>query len=67
MGMLSGKYFAADGGPPDARLNLFKGRYEEGESRYSLSKKNIAVAIKHLYLDILWWLVSYLEPQQFGN
>lgn len=51
MGMLSGKYLAADGGPPDARLNLFKGRYEEGESRYSLCKRNVIVAIKE-YLHV---------------
>ncbi|XP_057776570.1 uncharacterized protein LOC130995337 isoform X2 [Salvia miltiorrhiza] len=37
MGILSGKYLSLDGGPSDARLNLFKGRYAEGESRYNLS------------------------------
>lgn len=26
MGILSGKYFAEDGGPSNARLNLFKGQ-----------------------------------------
>ncbi|KAF5731494.1 hypothetical protein HS088_TW18G00172 [Tripterygium wilfordii] len=41
MGILSGKYFSHDGSPADARLNLFKGRYLEGESRYNLSKKII--------------------------
>jgi N-acetyltransferase 10 len=30
---LQGKYLAADGGPPEARLNKYKGRYAEAESR----------------------------------
>ncbi|KAE8009631.1 hypothetical protein FH972_006059 [Carpinus fangiana] len=51
MGILSGKYFWPDGGPSDARLNLFKGRYSEGESRYSLSN-NIIKAATMKYLDI---------------
>ncbi|WMV47532.1 hypothetical protein MTR67_040917 [Solanum verrucosum] len=51
MGILSGKYFAEDGGPPNARLNLFKGRYKEGESRYDLSKSNVLYAAKS-YLEI---------------
>ncbi|MCD9559490.1 hypothetical protein HAX54_017451 [Datura stramonium] len=51
MGILSGKYFAEDGGPSDARLNLFKGRYKEGESRYNLSKSNVLYAAKS-YLEI---------------
>ncbi|XP_059625782.1 uncharacterized protein LOC132268894 isoform X2 [Cornus florida] len=46
MGMLSGKYFSPDGGPADARLNLFKGRYSEGESRYNLSNTTIRDAAK---------------------
>ncbi|ESW31527.1 hypothetical protein PHAVU_002G245400 [Phaseolus vulgaris] len=44
MGILSGKYFSPDGGPTDARLNLFKGKYSEGESRYNLSNKIIEAA-----------------------
>ncbi|CAM8963223.1 unnamed protein product [Rhodiola kirilowii] len=51
MGILSGKYFSPDKGPKDARLNLFRGRYSEGESRYNLSNKNIEAATKG-YLDI---------------
>lgn len=51
MGILSGKYFAEDGGPSDARLNLFKGRYREGESRYNLSNSNALYAAKS-YLEI---------------
>ncbi|KAK9161430.1 hypothetical protein Syun_007771 [Stephania yunnanensis] len=51
MGILSGKYFAPDGGPPDARLNLFRGRYLEGESRYNLSNVVVRAALKE-YLDI---------------
>ncbi|KAL4590506.1 hypothetical protein LXL04_003437 [Taraxacum kok-saghyz] len=34
MGLLSGKYLLPDYGGDDARLNLFKGRYSEGESRF---------------------------------
>lgn len=30
---VQGKYLAADGGPPEARLNKYKGRYAEAESR----------------------------------
>ncbi|KAK2649284.1 hypothetical protein Ddye_016773 [Dipteronia dyeriana] len=51
MGILSGKYFSPDGGPGDSRLNLFKGRYLEGESRYNLSNNIIKAATKE-YLDI---------------
>ncbi|GFZ04658.1 hypothetical protein Acr_17g0002300 [Actinidia rufa] len=46
MGILSGKYFSPDGAPTDARLNLFKGRYSEGESRYNLSNNIIKEATK---------------------
>lgn len=28
MGILSGKYFSPEGGPGDARLNLYKGSYK---------------------------------------
>lgn len=51
MGILSGKYFSADGGPTNARLNLFKGKYSEGESRYNLSNKVIKAATME-YLNI---------------
>nr|KAJ0207392.1 hypothetical protein LSAT_V11C500297380 [Lactuca sativa] len=46
MGLLSGKYMLPDGGGDDARLNLFKGRYSEGESRYNLSNPTITEATK---------------------
>ncbi|MFS7917933.1 hypothetical protein Hanom_Chr03g00195011 [Helianthus anomalus] len=46
MGLLSGKYLLPDGGAADARLNLFRGRYSEGESRYNLSNPTIREAIK---------------------
>ncbi|XP_074275129.1 uncharacterized protein LOC141599116 [Silene latifolia] len=49
MGILSGKYFS-DGGPTDARLNLFKGRYSEGESRYNLSKATVTAATREYLL-----------------
>ncbi|KAL2343216.1 hypothetical protein Fmac_004501 [Flemingia macrophylla] len=51
MGILSGKYFSSDGGPTNARLNLFKGRYAEGDSRYNLSNKFIREATME-YLNI---------------
>ncbi|XP_024629537.1 protein tas isoform X2 [Medicago truncatula] len=51
MGILSGKYFSHGNGPADARLNLFKGKYSEGESRYNLSNKAIQAAARE-YLDI---------------
>ncbi|GKU86710.1 hypothetical protein SLEP1_g1199 [Rubroshorea leprosula] len=51
MGILSGKYFSSDGGPSDARLNLFRGRYSEGEFRYNLSRKQLKSATME-YLSI---------------
>ncbi|PWA89789.1 aldo-keto reductase [Artemisia annua] len=51
MGLLSGKYLLPDGGADDARLNLFKGRYSEGESRYNLSNETIREATK-AYISI---------------
>lgn len=51
MGILSGKYFLLGGGPPDARMNLFRGRYSEGESRYNLSNPIIKAATK-AYLNV---------------
>ncbi|KAF3447475.1 hypothetical protein FNV43_RR12661 [Rhamnella rubrinervis] len=51
MGILSGKYFSPDGGPTDSRLNSFRGKYSEGESRYNLSNKIIKAATLE-YLDI---------------
>ncbi|XP_021730871.1 uncharacterized protein LOC110697799 [Chenopodium quinoa] len=51
MGILSGKYFGDDRGPVDARLNLFRGRYSEGESRYSLSNAATKLATRE-YLQI---------------
>ncbi|GJN25744.1 hypothetical protein PR202_gb13611 [Eleusine coracana subsp. coracana] len=47
MGILSGKYHSSDDcGPPDARMNLFKGRYSEGESRYKLQSPRVKGAVK---------------------
>ncbi|KAL2510600.1 NAD(P)-linked oxidoreductase superfamily protein [Abeliophyllum distichum] len=51
MGILTGKYLSLDGCPADARLNLFRGRYAEGESRYNLSNGLIRKTTD-LYLDI---------------
>ena len=38
-----GKYLAAGGGPPGARLNRYRGRYAEAESRYG-PRPNVAEA-----------------------
>ncbi|KAF7027865.1 hypothetical protein CFC21_039861 [Triticum aestivum] len=47
MGILSGKYHSSDdSGPPDARMNLFMGRYSEGESRYNLKNPKLESAVK---------------------
>ncbi|CAL8989735.1 unnamed protein product [Prunus brigantina] len=51
MGILSGKYFLPDGRPADARLNLFRGEYSEGEPRYNLSDHIIRAAAME-YIDI---------------
>ncbi|KAL3626038.1 hypothetical protein CASFOL_029587 [Castilleja foliolosa] len=51
MGILSGKYLSLDGGPADSRMNLFRGKYAEGESRYSLSNDIIRKATE-LYVSI---------------
>ncbi|XP_012836629.1 PREDICTED: aldo-keto reductase-like [Erythranthe guttata] len=51
MGILTGKYLSVGRGPDDARLNLFKGRYAEGESRYNLSNGIIRKATE-LYVSI---------------
>jgi len=47
MGLLTGKYLPPEGegadlggwGPPGARLNLYKGRYSEAESRYERTRE----------------------------
>ncbi|KAL5546805.1 hypothetical protein UlMin_006492 [Ulmus minor] len=44
MFVLSRKYFSPNGGPTGARLNIFRGIYSEGESRYSLSNQIIKAA-----------------------
>ncbi|CAA6654192.1 unnamed protein product [Spirodela intermedia] len=51
MGILSGKYFSPDGGPKGARMNRYRGRYSEGESRYNLSKVTVKSAAQE-YVDI---------------
>ncbi|PIA39421.1 hypothetical protein AQUCO_02600104v1 [Aquilegia coerulea] len=50
-GQLSGKYFSPCGGPPDARMNLFRGKYSEGQFRYNLSNASIKSATLE-YIDI---------------
>lgn len=44
MGLLTGKYLSPDGGPPHARLNKYRGRYAEAESRYG-PKPNVRNAV----------------------
>eukprot|EP00250_Pteridium_aquilinum_P007904 c17524_g1_i1 orf=160-1245(+) len=51
MGLLSGKYCGKDGGPSNARLNLYKGQYAEAECRYNLRKPNVMPAVK-AYVEI---------------
>ncbi|KMT10985.1 hypothetical protein BVRB_5g112110 isoform D [Beta vulgaris subsp. vulgaris] len=61
MGILSGKYFAGDGGPENARLNLFRGRYSEGEYRYNLSSAATRAATRlHIVLLLMMGSFSYL-------
>ena len=50
MGLLTGKYLDPGGGPPQARLNKYKGRYAEAESRYG-PKPNVQSAVA-AYVDI---------------
>jgi len=46
MGILSGKYFSPDGGPTDARLNLFKGQLTSFGTRFVLSPRALLPKIK---------------------
>jgi aryl-alcohol dehydrogenase-like predicted oxidoreductase len=50
MGLLTGKYIDMKNSPPEARLNKYKGRYAEAESRYG-PKVNVHVAIA-AYADV---------------
>lgn len=43
--LLTGKYQAPGGGPPEARLNRYRGRYAEAESRYG-PKPNVRQAVE---------------------
>lgn len=42
---VQGKYLSADGGPREARLNKYKGRYAEAESRYG-PRPNVTAAVQ---------------------
>ena len=42
---MQGKYLAQDGGPAEARLNKYKGRYAEAESRYG-PRPNLQKAVR---------------------
>jgi aryl-alcohol dehydrogenase-like predicted oxidoreductase len=52
MGLLTGKYNKGNdfGGPPEARLNYYRGRYSEAEQRYERTTK-VTEAV-HLYADL---------------
>lgn len=50
MGLLTGKYLTKDGGPKEARLNKYKGRYAEAECRYGL-RPNVVAAVQG-YVDL---------------
>lgn len=50
MGLLTGKYLEPSGGPPEARLNKYKGRYAEAESRYG-PRPNVITAVT-AYADV---------------
>ncbi|BBN20432.1 hypothetical protein MPTK1_8g18990 [Marchantia polymorpha subsp. ruderalis] len=60
MGLLSGKYLTPERGPKDARLNLYRGRYAEAESRYSFSKPNCIPAVTTHLMAFVKALVSLL-------
>lgn len=47
---MQGKYLTSDGGPTDARLNKYKGRYAEAESRYG-PRPNVLAATQG-YVDL---------------
>lgn len=50
MGLLTGKYLDPSGGPPEARLNKYKGRYAEAEARYG-PRPNVVNAVQ-AYADL---------------
>ena len=43
--VVQGKYLPPDGGPKEARLNKYKGRYAEAESRYG-PRPNVTAAVQ---------------------
>lgn len=47
---MQGKYLGPGGGPKEARLNKYKGRYAEAESRYG--PRPNAVAAVQAYVDL---------------
>ncbi len=49
---MQGKYLEPGGGPPAARLNRYKGRYAEAESRYG-PKPNVREAVR-AYVALAW-------------
>ncbi|KAI7996452.1 hypothetical protein LOK49_LG10G00561 [Camellia lanceoleosa] len=61
MGIIFGKYFSPDGGPADAHLNLFEGRYSEGESSYNLSNTIVKKATKVSKLGY-YVLADHISP-----
>ena len=57
MGLLTGKYLDPRGGPPNARLNKYKGRYAEAESRYG-AKPNVRAAVEEYEAVARRWGLS---------
>lgn len=47
---MQGKYLDKGGGPKQARLNKYKGRYAEAESRYG-ARPNVVAAVQ-AYVDL---------------
>lgn len=50
MGLLTGKYLTPGGGPRGARLNRYKGRYAEAESRYGARPAVVAAVRRYCAL-----------------
>lgn len=60
MGLLTGKYLAPGGGPPESRLNKYKGRYAEAESRYG-PKQNVVEAVTEYVKLAKAWSITPTE------
>lgn len=54
MGLLTGKYMVPGGGPREARLNKYKGRYAEAESRYGPKQNVVEAVTEYVKLAEAW-------------